>query len=130
MPEYLTYVRTVALLREVVAVFGADHVAPRFPDRAHPDDRRRDSCRYVVDGEPSCLVAHVLTRAGVDVTDLEVVESTSPDNVTVSPQFAAWADGPSLHLLAAVQEEQDNGVPWGLAVRHGIEFIEGGGDRG
>jgi hypothetical protein len=115
VPEYLTYDRTVELLRRVVAEKGSDYVCPTV------DDGDDEACRYVVDDQPSCLVAHVFVAAGVTVDELREVEGHGPTSVLERPQFLAWADQPARLLLARAQNGQDERHPWGEVVTFVIE---------
>jgi hypothetical protein len=129
MPELpLSYDRTIELLREVIAEFGEDHVAPKFPSVAYPDLRECDSCRYVRDGGCSCLVAHVLHRAGVPIAELEAIEGLKADEPHAAPQLLDWAAPDALLLLGCVQTEQDSGRPWGVALSNAIELLSDGAD--
>lgn len=116
MSEYLTYDRTLELLHEVVAEVGEHHKAPVLP----MSDGGM-GCRYVDDeGGPCCLVGRVLHRAGASIAELIEVEGDSPRVA----DFHRWADQSARLLLACVQEEQDNGREWGVALANGIEICE------
>jgi|SRR5690242_3344037 len=114
MAEYLTYDRTVELLRRVVAEKGSGYVYPAY-------DGDAEACRYVVDDRPSCLVAHVFVAAGVTVDELREVEGHGPTAVHSRPQFLTWADEPARRLLVRAQNRQDERHPWGEAVTYAIE---------
>lgn len=115
MPEFLSYDRTVELLREVVAEKGADYVCPKF------DDGEDEACRYVVDDQPSCLVAQVFAAAGRSVDELRGIEGHGPMSVNCRPQLLDWADGPARQLLNSAQNRQDDSYPWGEVVTYAIE---------
>jgi hypothetical protein len=66
-----------AALRAVVAEAGEGYVYPR--DRGI--DAFFSSCRYVQDGEPSCLIARALARTGVTVEHLTTYEGTTARKV-------------------------------------------------
>ena len=115
MPELpLSYDDTLGLLREVIAEKGEDYV---YDSPIEP----RSRCLYVHDGQPGCIVGHVLHRAGVSVEGLAGVEDWTPLDHEVVPQFCGWAAEPALELLAAVQVEQDAGATWGEALRRALE---------
>lgn len=116
----LSYDRTLALLREVIAEFGEDHIAP-WLELAGIEA----ACRYVIDGEPSCIVGQVFYRAGVPIAELEAIEGIGADDLAAAPQLRDWADNRSLLLLGLIQEEQDNGRPWGVALSNALELLEG-----
>lgn len=115
MPEYLTYDRAVELLHRAVAAKGADYVCPKV------DTGYDEMCRYVVGGQPSCLVAHVFAAAGRTVDELRGIEGYGPTSVNSRPQLLGWADGPARLLLTRVQNRQDEAHPWGEVVTYAIE---------
>lgn len=117
-PERLTYTRTLQLLREVIAEKGEDFVYEPFVD-----EDGFSMCRYVVQGQPSCLVGHVLHRAGISLTELAGVEDTTP-NSSDGP-WEDWGTAAALDLLAEVQEKQDQGVAWGEALALAIADTNG-----
>lgn len=104
------------LLAEVVADMGEDYV--------YPDELREGgvegACYYVVNGQPACIIGHVLARAGLldhpvavgnwnamrlGVAGLDV--DTAPPVTTVD----------AARVLAAAQSTQDDGDTWGEALR-------------
>lgn len=103
----------VKALREVAAEAG--------PDYTYPDEWREQAgegedggqCRYVVNGQPACLIGRALAALGVPVAALENVEGS-----------AAWAALGELHPTSApvgdaanlAQERQDTGATWGEAL--------------
>jgi len=95
----------LAALREVVADKGADYV---YPEEWENQD---SGCVYVRDGQPACIVGHVLARLDSALLDSEVVRSNRSANVLPEVGFehhAAW-------LLRAAQRVQDVGGTWGSA---------------
>lgn len=128
MPEYLTYDRALELLREVVAEYGEDHIYDPPPGE--------DGCFYVHGDGPGCIVAHVLVRAGVPLDELVAVELSTPTADEHAPfgtgaLWAQWGDWDALRLLGLVQEEQDAGRTWGVALANGLALFgePPGGDR-
>lgn len=103
----LTRQQAEALLTEVAA---------EYPDRVV------DSCCYVVDDEPSCLVGHVLHRAGWSIADLRDADTANFGNSAAVDDlsrhlgaFAGLAPGAG-QLLHVAQDWQDNDAPWAEAV--------------
>lgn len=117
MPERLTYEQTLALLREVIAEKGEDFVYEPFVD-----EDGFSMCRYVDRGQPSCLVGHVLYRAGISLTELVGVEDTTP---TSGGPWEEWGTARAIDLLSAVQEKQDGHVAWGEALARAIADTNG-----
>jgi hypothetical protein len=115
MPERLSYDRAVELAEQVVDEFGADHIYQE-PDGG--------SCFYVRDGCPDCLVAHVLTRAGVPVEEMAVLDALMTDALGDSSVrfnwsvFERWAEPQAVRFLADAQDQQDSGASWSYALEH------------
>jgi len=118
MPEFLTYDRALELLREVIAEKGEDFVYEPIGED--------ETCLYVHDDQPSCIVGHVLVRAGVSLPELVAVETCTPRDVTRAPAFLTWADERARRLLTRVQDGQDNSKPWGLALDIALDIVESG----
>lgn len=118
MPEYLTYSRTRELAEQVVDEFGADHVY---------QDREDGGCFYVRDGGPDCLVAHVLTRAGVPLAELAALDNLDGHGEGGAgvranrAVFERWAEPAAVDLLADAQDQQDGGATWGHALDFALE---------
>lgn len=113
MPEFLTYTRTLELLREVIAEKGEDFVYEPLVD-----ENGLSTCRYLDQGQPSCLVGHVLYRAGISPAELAGVEDITPDSS--SETWLGWGTPRAIDLLADVQEKQDRHVAWGEALASAI----------
>jgi len=126
MSERLSYDRALELLREVVAEFGEDYKYPHYPAERLPDGRKL-RCFYVRDDQPSCIVAHVLHRAGIPVQDLVKVEGLGPADTEGTTLFGQWADLLARQLLREVQVQQDEGETWGNALQ--IVLDAGGPDE-
>jgi hypothetical protein len=92
------------LLREVVAE-KPDYVYERGDN---------DVCQYVRDGKPSCVVGHVLTRAGRPV-DLLLQNNTMMVGYLGS---TFGLDEPARVILMSAQDSQDQGQPWSRALLH------------
>jgi hypothetical protein len=120
-PEFLTFDRALALLREVIAEKGEDYVYPQFEPEAAGDLGAVMECFYVRDDAPSCIVGRVLHRAGVTLDELRAVEGWTPVDLEHAPQFTRWADDMALELLHEVQNEQDAGRSWGEALANVLD---------
>jgi hypothetical protein len=101
-PQPIDGPTALRLLREVVAE------RPNYRYRA-PDDR--ESCVYAYDGQPSCLVGHVLHRVGFSLALLEYLGEDSIDGCAVV------ADETARKILGSAQGEQDGGLPWATALQ-------------
>ena len=78
-------------------------------------------CNYQVDGKPSCIVGHAMHRLGVSVFDLREFDAAGDsairDIIEMNPDIFDKDDKLGMELLIEAQDSQDEGVPWGLAVR-------------
>lgn len=100
---------SLRLLREVVTEFGGRTV--------YVIPAAYDTCVYADKGECSCLVGHVLVRAGVSVDVLDGEEGPITGLVLEGIEVtdtARW-------VLAAAQEAQDIGETWGEALKRAEE---------
>ena len=103
--EYVT-----RLMEEAVALKGEDYVyEKRYTASGW------DACDYLRDGQPSCIVGHVLVAAGIEPTLLGEHEGSSAWSVV--PQVAPenWDQGIT-DALDAAQKRQDDGLTWGDAL--------------
>jgi len=105
----LTPERALELMREVVAEYGEDHEYDplQLPNGA-------TACVYVHEGAPSCLVGHVLHRAGIPLDVMGAHENMGPAH----PNFLR-ATGITEQValpLAAAQDVEDEGMTWGQAL--------------
>lgn len=129
MPEF-TYEDALLALRNQVAKKGALHVyeKPLHRDvfaKVDPEDQTAMHCvNWTLDGQPSCIVGHVVADLGLiptsDVKRRALARSSAQGllhglGVPVTLKAAL--------LLARVQDKQDSGVPWGLAVERGVEAV-------
>lgn len=116
--------QVVDLLREVVAEKGEGYVYPHVPNTIGGV-----GCRYEYEGAPSCLVGHVLYRAGWSVEALKSLDESGssaqdlwylnlPEGVGVVTKAAA-------EVLEKAQIHQDDGDSWGFAVREAIKVANG-----
>jgi hypothetical protein len=102
-PQPIDGARALQLLREVVA---------ERPDYVYQKPGRY--CVYAVGDQPSCIVGHVLARAGFPVDQLAGVQG----NVTVLVQdHPGWLGRDARSILAAAQHVQDPGEEtWSAAL--------------
>lgn len=128
--------RALALLRQAVEQKGEDYVYPS----GDPYSVGTKTCTYERDGEPSCLVGHVLFIAGVPVEVLARLDqygetefrtlaygSTCEDDdgneeVLQEPvlhEYAALTEE-AVEALSAAQDTQDRGRTWGQALLRAI----------
>lgn len=88
------------------------------PDYVYTAPEESQTCQYVVDDQPSCLIGRALYDYGVPLETLagwdaptqvirKVFDELAPDFLT---EDAAT-------VLAAAQETQDTGGTWGLALQ-------------
>jgi hypothetical protein len=107
------------LLDAVVAAEGehSHYFAPGYRDRtAMIIDEV--GCFYVHDGQPACLIAHVLHRAGVPLALLAAREGLNAEIVLdqLARQGVIRVDPETAATLAAAQRLQDSGASWDEAV--------------
>src|SRR5690606_3954990 len=69
-------------------------------------------CVYADAGAPSCLVGHVLHRAGITVDELDEMNGEI-GNGEMSERLRLDSD--AVELLRHMQEQQDAGAAWGYA---------------
>lgn len=116
MIETLTFDRALQLLWQVAA---------ERPDYIYssPD---LDSCVYIdrTDGKPSCLIGHVLLRAGWTIEELRRHNQT--DVKTLFARFERPIDADALALLDEAQLLQDDGdYTWAEAVERAHAICTG-----
>lgn len=86
-------------------------------------------CRYVRDGEPSCIVARVLSHLGVPVEVLRNMDASfNPqigyDGKGVLHEHGVLLDAYATAALATAQATQDGGGTWGHALDKAREYDE------
>lgn len=110
---------------DVVTEFGPEHRAPR-PVIYEDSDFTERGCRYVIDDEPSCIAAQVVTKLGL--ADIETMrewdgpsgESTGMSimdvNIDATPAAVKFLYSAQIQQDAVPTEEQQTaefGAPWG-----------------
>jgi hypothetical protein len=120
----LTVTKVKDLLAEAVALKGADYVYTT-PDGKQGSVDYQPTCLYVHGSRPGCIVGHVLNKAGVSLARLREEERNDASNVLRNlREDLAYEDGVS-QLLQDAQGAQDEGVPWGEAVRQALASLDG-----
>ena len=108
---------TVEAIRDEVLALADEH-----PDATYVPDGESKTCSYVrgsAAGQPGCLLGQALIRLGVDPDELAEVEGVQPVGVRIIEVLDAMEVPRSnvVESLAWAQDLQDDGVPWGSAVR-------------
>jgi hypothetical protein len=102
--------RALQLLREIVA---------ERPDYVY-DPPGVGRCVYTYAGKPSCIVAHVLTRAGWPVQRLITLDRRRPKLASVLahllPRYLPGVSEEAAQILRAAQKNQDQDHPWRQAL--------------
>ena len=111
--EPLTLERAKQLAAEVVADMGAEYV--------YEPPVAGGFCVYDHEGQPSCLVGHIIHRHSMEMYD-DVVRDHSTNDVAGLP--LSWFDGGARAFLGRAQHEQDNSAPWGQAVETALDYLE------
>lgn len=94
------------IIRELVEEFGADYIYKE--DQLGTIERQ---CSYQENGSPSCIVGHVLHRAGVAYNPRW---ENNAARAVLGNDGASWEVGRSLQVA---QAHQDTGHTWGEALR-------------
>lgn len=101
-------------------------IAAQFPDRIYQQSKKTGSgpsCFYVRNGKPDCLIAQGAFMAGMDIDTLASFDAVLDLDDGVENSGAEYVFKPygltlvELAWLKRVQQLQDDGVPWGKAVR-------------
>lgn len=107
------------------AVSLAEEVVSGREDFVYLEPGHYTDCLYEKNGEPSCLVGHMLFNAGVPVEDLHRLDNlthpqidkfdTSEARVVVPKLFDV--DEKTIEFVAVLQQKQDSGLSWGDALK-------------
>lgn len=100
-----------AALERAVALKGEDYVYER------PED---GFCKYMYDGQPSCLIGHALLDLGVEYSAQWEGKHARAighgvDHQDYVPTFN-WPDDSTAHAAIRAQGRQDDGETWGVAL--------------
>lgn len=107
-PAVLDGRRALRLLREVV--------------RERPDfvyvapDGSAETCMYVWDNQPSCVVGHVLARAGYPIETIQRLNEWGVIGWAIEHVNKVVLDRAAANLLEAAQAKQDLSEPWADAL--------------
>lgn len=111
----LTREEAIRYLREVVDEKGADYV--------YPLSEHHSLCTYVHEDQPSCIVGHVLYRAGLTVEQLKTLDSpgvpvreTSISTLWKEDLLPIDIDQDAIDALHVAQVSQDSQSTWGEAL--------------
>lgn len=85
-----------------------------------------DSCRYVHDGAPSCIIGHALWNAGLINSAFEWNQYNTDSVSALTGPLSLDLDKDELTWLADVQWLQDRDTPWGEAVAKADEKLKTG----
>lgn len=125
--EHISLRRAKELVIDIVDAAGDDYVYERIPVMPRVEGISDvGECRYEYDGKPSCLVGHVLFRAGAPVESLKFLDRVGVDAGQLSDPVYEWdgddneeksvaldVDRDAALMLMRVQGMQDNGDTWG-----------------
>lgn len=80
-----------------------------------------ETCKYVKDSKPSCLVGHALFRLGIPIGHLEMYDNAndfagSGIGTVLFEDLYEMDDPVAANKCTLAQDEQDDGVSWGAAV--------------
>lgn len=101
-------------------------VSRKHPERVY-DKGSFGTCSYQRDGKPSCIVGNALNRLGVPIEDLQEFDTelgdTSIGNIASTYEELFEIDSEAaLECLTSAQNNQDQKVPWGEAVKAGEDL--------
>lgn len=123
--EHISLRRAKELVFDVVDAAGDDFVYEKIPMYRTPSTLDSGECRYEQNGKPSCLVGHVLFRAGVESETLSYLDRVGVDAGQLCEQVSSWQDRDTresvlldmsreaARMLHKVQKMQDDGETWG-----------------
>lgn len=102
--EELTPEIVTPIIEKLVEDFGSDYIYKKAERERHDDV----FCRYQENGNASCIVGHVLDRAGVEY-------NPDWDHYDVAASALGLPE-PVKMALTMAQETQDSGLTWGTAL--------------
>lgn len=122
MKRELTYEDAVLGLKRAIELKGADYVYERV--KVSTGDVTVPLCVNWDNGQPSCIVGHVLVNEmGVDPDDPAAQASQAQSAAGTLVFLDIKADERTQSLLGLAQIAQDRGTPWGEAVESAIETV-------
>lgn len=106
--------------REVASMLA--EIAQEKPEGYCYPKREGGTCLYFYDGQPDCIIGHLLAKIGFTVEDVPQLCSITaicrdhglPD--AYNPLVASRFTTDAVRFMQAVQERQDDGVAWVDAV--------------
>lgn len=120
--ETITARRALELLIDVVDTYGPETVYERTElhtswGEAVPEneDEVIMGCLYALDGAPSCLVGHVLHRAGATLNELRSLDREGVGASALADAIGS-VEPDAAEVLDVAQRHQDNGATWGKAL--------------
>lgn len=124
MKEY-TLETLLPHFRAIVADKGEDYVYEPIRKGTH----LTDGCFYHNEGQPSCGVGHVLHRIGVPIEALKLMDEGF--ETSIGDQYSRLAQDHSItfdigakSLMESFQDDQDNAISWGDALKASILWAE------
>lgn len=125
--RYVTYAETLELFRQPIALKGEDYVYER-----NDSDDDTLVCYYAKNGEPSCIVGHVLHALGVSIEDMThgyrrgpLSEGFIGENLLkLTELYGLQFDTQSTVFMSRIQRHQDNEEPWGEAYSAAKEYAD------
>ena len=111
----LTYKQVKKDLLDIIKEVSEDYVYQTGPE---------GECNYYRNGEPSCLIGHVIDRhpeAVVGAVGEECMVRIGP----LVSKDKVRATAKASELMTLVQYKQDSGLPWHQSVKYSIASCEG-----
>lgn len=88
-----------------------------YQEITHSDDV---VCQYVLNAGPGCIVGKALIELGVEIEDLQVLDSSNHGGGTaakdIPESIIEWDSLDARAFIQDVQESQDGGDTWGEAI--------------
>ena len=117
----LTFDRALELAKQAVEERGEDYV---YSPPKDDEGNEIDSCVYVHNGAPSCLVGEVMFRAGVPLEAMLLHNESNVNGLVMELDAIVQVDTRTEFILSGMQGEQDNGTPWGRSVSRAVESLK------
>src|SRR5690349_14134737 len=107
-------------LQAIIEEFGEDHVYTRPPNMPEGSnacfyatyENGMDAAIHAYPTGPGCIIGHLLFRAGASLEDLSVCDNEGTVGTLVDNGWLQVSHR-CRQALAAAQERQDSGHPWG-----------------
>jgi len=108
----ITAKRAIALLRKVVKEFGTKRTNTRGSYLV---------CQYLINGEPDCIIAHCLIKAGVPIDVLSSADASAHSSVSTYTEFHDYCEPDAIGIFDAAQRSADAENNWGDALTVAIK---------